>query len=190
MVFLGANAATVNRRGKGLHKVRHIDVDHLWVQEQHARRMLPLTKIPGTTNPAGLMTTHLGETDIINYLGILGLELPQGRARSAAQLHTVTVGPQGNSRTTADSWDQGSNKHILRRHHGNWWRELFTPMRVKCGPASGCELEGRRVATGVRRDGRNFELVDVWEDQTAAPRLQPFDWKGHACLFQACWVWM
>ena len=41
---------------KGLSKVRHLDVNVLWLQEQCARKLLPVAKVPGEDNPADLMT--------------------------------------------------------------------------------------------------------------------------------------
>ena len=43
----------------GLAKVRHIDVNCLWLQEQCAKKLVPLVKKPGEHNSADLMTKHL-----------------------------------------------------------------------------------------------------------------------------------
>ena len=43
----------------GLAKVRHIDVNCLWLQEQCAKKCVPLVKIPGEHNSADLMTKQL-----------------------------------------------------------------------------------------------------------------------------------
>ena len=59
LVHLDANAAKGIVETRGLHKVRHLEIDHLWLQEQLVRRMLPLTKVEGTQNPADLMTKPL-----------------------------------------------------------------------------------------------------------------------------------
>ena len=53
-VHLDANAAEGQVERRGLPKVRHIEVDHLWLQEQQARRMLPLEKVDGAENSADL----------------------------------------------------------------------------------------------------------------------------------------
>ena len=52
-----AAKGTIERRG--LNKVRHIETDVLWLQEQEARRILPLTKVLGTETLADLMTKNL-----------------------------------------------------------------------------------------------------------------------------------
>ena len=102
-MLLGANAAKGIVERKGLCKVRHNDTDHVWLQQQQARRMLPLEKVLGTSNPADLMTKYLGEGETLKYVNALGLELAEGRAKAAAQLHHL--GQKGSLGRTGDSWD-------------------------------------------------------------------------------------
>ena len=56
---LDATAAKVILDRQGPAKVRHIDVNCLWLQEQFAKKMVPLAKIPGEINTADFMTKHL-----------------------------------------------------------------------------------------------------------------------------------
>ena len=56
---LDATAAKGILDRTGLAKVRHIDVNCLWLQEQCAKKLVPLVKIPGEHNSADLMTKHL-----------------------------------------------------------------------------------------------------------------------------------
>ena len=56
---LDATAAKGILDRTGLAKVRHIDVNCLWLQEQCAKKMVPLVNIPGEHNSADLMTKHL-----------------------------------------------------------------------------------------------------------------------------------
>lgn len=51
---MDASAAIGMAQRTGLNKVRHVGVDVLWIQEQVARRMLPIGKIPGPRNPSDL----------------------------------------------------------------------------------------------------------------------------------------
>ena len=51
-MHLDASAAIGIIQRKGLNRVRHIDVDVLWLQQQYARRILPIMEILGTKNPA------------------------------------------------------------------------------------------------------------------------------------------
>ena len=47
-IHFDATAAKGITERKGLSKVRHIDTDVLWHQEQQTRRCLPVTKVLGT----------------------------------------------------------------------------------------------------------------------------------------------
>ena len=76
---------------EGLGKVRRIEVDLLWIQEQQMGRRLPLTKIDGIRNPADLMTKNLIRASIIKNLSIPELVEREGRSAKAAQLHSVEV---------------------------------------------------------------------------------------------------
>ena len=50
-IGMDASAASGMAQRTGLNKVRHVEVDVLWIQEQLARRMLPISKVPGPQNP-------------------------------------------------------------------------------------------------------------------------------------------
>ena len=56
---LDATAAKGILDRSGLAKVRHIDVNYLWLQEQCDKKLIPLVKILGEHNSADLMTKHL-----------------------------------------------------------------------------------------------------------------------------------
>ena len=86
---LDASAAIGIVERRGLARVRHIDVDVLWIQEQQARRLLLIQKISGSQNPVGLMTKHVAGAKILKYLALMGLEFRDGRPDSAAQLHML-----------------------------------------------------------------------------------------------------
>ena len=43
----------------GLHKVRHLDVDMLWLQSQTAKEAMSVHKVGGEENVADLMTKNL-----------------------------------------------------------------------------------------------------------------------------------
>ena len=66
---LDATAAKGILDRQGIAKVRHIDVNCLWLQEQCAKNILPLTKIPGEVNSADLMTKHLAIAMILQGSG-------------------------------------------------------------------------------------------------------------------------
>ena len=54
-LLLDATAAKGILERSGLSKVRHIDVNHLWLQEQCARKIVPLTKVDGTEESFGFI---------------------------------------------------------------------------------------------------------------------------------------
>ena len=80
---MDANAAIGIVQRRGLNKLRHVELDVLWVQEQQARRLLPFRKVPGPLNPSDLMTKHLDQAHIEQYLDILNLKYAEGRATIA-----------------------------------------------------------------------------------------------------------
>lgn len=88
-MHLDALAAKGMIKRKGLSKVRPLDVNVLWLQEQCARKILPVHKVPGEENPADLMTKHLGAAHVRKHMKIMQMELTEGRATKAAQLHAV-----------------------------------------------------------------------------------------------------
>ena len=57
---MDASAAIGMAQRTGLNKVRHVEVDLLWIQDQVARRMLPISKIPGPQTPSDLCTKNVG----------------------------------------------------------------------------------------------------------------------------------
>ena len=61
----------------------------LWVQEQQARRLLPLRKVPGPRIPSDMMTKIVGQAHIDMYLDILNLRFDIGRADIAQNLHLM-----------------------------------------------------------------------------------------------------
>ena len=59
---LDATAAKGILERQGISKVRHIDVNVLWLQQQVAKKIIPLIKVNGSVNCADLLTKHLGHT--------------------------------------------------------------------------------------------------------------------------------
>ena len=95
-VHVDANAAKGMVERRGLSRVRHIEVDNLWIQEQEARRMLPLSKVFGGDNPADLMTKNVGIDLAIKHMTTMGIRFEQGRSDATAKLHSLEE----------DSWEQ------------------------------------------------------------------------------------
>ena len=63
---------TCNRTGLG--RLKHLQVEHLWIQEAVKNRRFDLVRINGTENPADLMTKVLGRQRIDELLARLGFK--------------------------------------------------------------------------------------------------------------------
>ena len=58
----------------GLGKIKHLDVQLLWLQDAVRRDRVEMVKVRGDRNPADLMTKHLGSQCIARNLARLGFE--------------------------------------------------------------------------------------------------------------------
>ena len=85
-VGMDASAAMGIVQRRGLNKLRHVELDVLWIQEQQARRLLPLRKVPGPLNPSDMMTKNIGQSQIEVFLDVLNLKHAEGRADIAQKL--------------------------------------------------------------------------------------------------------
>ena len=93
---LDATAAKGILERQGIAKVRHIDVNVLWLQQQAAKKLVPLIKVDGTANCADLLTKHLTTQVQQRHVEMMQLEFRTGRAEIAAQLHALDrLRPQG-----------------------------------------------------------------------------------------------
>ena len=66
-----------NRTGLG--KVRHMDLQMLWLQEAVRVGKLVLRKVSGATNPADLMTKYLASESISKAMIRLGMHWEDAR---------------------------------------------------------------------------------------------------------------
>ena len=88
-VLTDATAAIGICRRRGLGKIRHLAVSDLWVQDRVRKGDFLLTKIPGSENPADLLTKHVPREIMIKHMDFIGLRAEEGRAASAPTLqHT------------------------------------------------------------------------------------------------------
>ena len=94
-VHVDATAAKSIVERQGLGKVRHVEVDLLWIQDQQLRNKLPLIKVDGKLNPSYLMTKHLSRSEIIKNLELIGHIEMEGRSDRAAKLHSLSIGANG-----------------------------------------------------------------------------------------------
>ena len=112
----------VNRQGLG--KLRHINVQYLWIQEKVRDKSLNVKKVPGADNPADLMTKYRGAADIERHLDNLYIERRDNRAGLAPKLQRLQWRQH-------DEWS-GNKGDTFVREHTRPRRDLFTPMRVEC----------------------------------------------------------
>ncbi len=72
---------------QGLGKVRHLDVQELWIQQRVRNQDFDLLKVWGEENPGDLFTkAGLSESRIRELLKLLNCEFLEGRAKSAPAL--------------------------------------------------------------------------------------------------------
>ena len=167
----------INRRG--LSKIRHLDTDVLWLQEQECKRLLPTEKIHGNLNPADLLTKNLSFDKILQYTKSMCLEFRSGRSEVAAKLHWLgedSSADRGVDR--GDTWDSRGAWGKWTRRHTTWRSRLFTPFRVAKGPGKNIDLDAIRVTRGRYADGERFELRDRWQDPGNEHRDLKKQWIG------------
>ena len=163
---MDASAAIGIVQRQGISKLRHVEVDVLWIQEQKARRLLPLRKVPGPRNPSDMGTTHIAIALLDPYLGQLNLEVAGGRAAIAQQLHRLAEGDRQSTCATnahtnifkqkQSAADCDVDYSTSSGCHGTWMRRhrtarrcLFTSYKVAGGPDRETRSKRYRVTTGI-----------------------------------------
>ena len=74
----------VSRRGSG--KLRHIRVGQLWTQEMAEEGEVHIRKVCGESNAADLMTKHLAERKVTQYVEAMNCEFLAGRADTSLHI--------------------------------------------------------------------------------------------------------
>ena len=87
-IFADSSAAIGICRRSGIGKVRHLATAQLWVQERIREGDIRLFKIPGTENPADLLTKNVPRDTADKHLHAMGIERRAGRAVSAPKLQS------------------------------------------------------------------------------------------------------
>ena len=85
-VGMDANAAMGIVQRKRLRKLRHAEVDVLWIHERDARRLLPFQEVPGQDGPSGMMTKNVPVAVVDQYIARLNIAVVGGRASVAPNL--------------------------------------------------------------------------------------------------------
>ena len=182
-MHIDANAAKSLIERKGLSKVRHLDVDVLWLQQQQARRLLPIQKIAGTENPSDLMTKHLDRITIDKYVSILGMYMLEGRAEIAQKLHSIK-----RSMCNKDKWVWGNRRSEWGPATGICWtrqhniprRKCFTPCGETDGPRDVKTINSCRLTIGsCVSTGAPIYRYDSWRDHRTAHIDLGMSWIGY-----------
>ena len=175
-----ANAAIGIAAREGLGKVRHLNVQYLWIQDRVRGGDIKLSKVPGPENPADLLTKHLAAADVLRHLETLCCTLHSSRADIAPSLQAVsTVDADDNGQ---DHWE--SNEEQATRHHVRPRRCLFTPTRVAAAPPAK-SLTGTRVTVGRFVDtGELFRVADNWTARATAHTPLQRLWTGKTTFWR------
>ena len=71
----------------GLGKMRHLDVQLLWIQGRVRHGDFKVINVPGSTNPADLFTKFLADNRIVMLTDSWGQTFETGRAQSAPKMN-------------------------------------------------------------------------------------------------------
>ena len=184
-IHLDASAAKSIIERRGLCRVRHIDVEVLWLQQQAARRLLPLNKIAGPENPGDLPTKHHAAEKMKKHIIRMRMHYTAGRAAIAARLHSVSE-LKGYQRRRGDYWEaKGSIRRHWSRRHNQWRRSLFTPMHVQEGPNRSGDVGDIRETIGITLSGPESRFRDVWKLYSAQHACLSEPWIGQTIFRQS-----
>ena len=85
-IMADASAALGIISRKGLGKVRHLDINHLWIQQAAAQRRIKYENVAGTSNPTDLMTKELAAAEIEKYVDMMSAQYAEGRPEIASRV--------------------------------------------------------------------------------------------------------
>ena len=91
---MDASAAIGVAQRKGLGKLRHLNTQALWIQDAVREQTVKLLKVPGSQNPADLMTRHLDAKSLAKMVTKMGLKEVAGRSLIAPKLAGNNVDEQ------------------------------------------------------------------------------------------------
>ena len=155
-MHLDAAAAKGIIERRGLSKIRHLDVNILWLQEVCARKVVPLKKVPGVDNPADLTTKHLQSALIEKNVKKMNMSFETGRAEKAAKLHTINY-KVANGNRVEDNFERVMNS-VDRLSGGEAWKNI------------------RKAGNDLRGGGRwkTRGKKGVWHRWHVTPRISLF----------------
>ena len=85
-ILTDATAAIGICRRRGLGEIRHLHVADLWIQDRVRRGDFLLTKVPGSSNPADILTKHVPREVMMRHMEFMGIYPESGRAALAPTL--------------------------------------------------------------------------------------------------------
>ena len=95
ILYADSPAALGIAKPKGEGKLRHINMNTLWVQEVQGREGVTYQKVLGTENPADLMTKYLTRDVTNGHMERLGQEIRAGRAEKGLEMQGASPGMSG-----------------------------------------------------------------------------------------------
>ena len=84
-LYTDSSAALGVANRTGLGKLRHLAVHLLWLQEKVRSSEICMHKVPGSQNPADVLTKHVPQDTMHKHMHALCLAFASGRAASAPQ---------------------------------------------------------------------------------------------------------
>ncbi len=180
MINTDASATLGIIQRQGLGKLRHIRTQYLWIQDRIRGGDLQAKKVPGTENPADMLTKHVSAGDLVRHAENLGVSLHSSRAEIAPHLAGVsTIELDDNE---IDDWCEDGDEVI--REHRRPRTTLFTPLRVQGAPPVKM-LANVRITEGKYCDnGEAFHVVDTWTSRSTAHTSMPRRWIGSSKFFR------
>ena len=167
-LHLDSSAAKGILERQGSSKIRHLDVNILWMQDQEARNAINLKMFLGTINRSDLMTKYVGAAVIRDHLTCLQMEHRDGRSAKAARLHSLKKKARQ---------EEYENKVASTKF------ESFTPYRVAKGPVKKVRFRDVRQTVGVTESGEAFAIKDNWFEKERAHEHLDERWTGVTTFF-------
>ena len=85
-LYADSTAALGIAKRKGAGKLRHININTLWIQGVQEKEGVEYHKVLGTENPADLMTKYLTRDVVDKHMSTLGQEVREGRAQKGLEM--------------------------------------------------------------------------------------------------------
>ena len=90
-VYVDSSAALAVTARRGSGKLRHVRIGDLWVQEAAANGDVSYRRVPGSTNPADLLTKHLLAPLRAQHVERLGLRWATGHGSGQLHVHSARI---------------------------------------------------------------------------------------------------